>query len=107
MTKLIFAFRSFSNALNEMHFLRATCFEEGTDIALPLISNFFSMKPLHNLPKEQALTLTYGHALQCDVIKVIAPKKKTKNQKKKKKKTKNKKKKKKLRSEAEVTRPAW
>ena len=104
MMKLIFAFRSFSNAPNKVHFLRATCFEEGTDIALPLTSNFFSMKPLHDLPKEQALTLAYEHALQCDVIKVIAPKKKTKNQKQKKKK--KKKKKKKLRTEAEVTRSA-
>ena len=50
MKKLIFAFRSFFNAPNKMHFLRATCFEEGTDIALPLITNLLSMKPLHDLP---------------------------------------------------------
>ena len=48
--KVIFAFRNFSNAPNKMDFLRATCFEEGTDIALPLVSNFFSIKPLHDLP---------------------------------------------------------
>ena len=65
MKKLIFAFRNFSNAPNKMHFLRATCFEEGTDTALPLISNLFSMTPLHDLPQEQALTLTHEHAL-CD-----------------------------------------
>jgi hypothetical protein len=46
-----------------MRFLRATCFEERTDVAFPLISNLFSMKPLHDLPEQQALTLTYEHAL--------------------------------------------